>query len=110
MTTKKITLNNKTEVTEISKGTVLKRNGDLFMVTEVVREHIEDPIHDALFLSNPPKPWEVRRTRVEGKYSLTSLSTGSNYFLSAVPLVELLRKIREVGKFEVVEAIEFKEV
>jgi hypothetical protein len=109
MTTKKITLNTNKGITEIEKGTVLKGMGDLFIVTEVVREYTEDPIHDALFLSNPPKPYRFHGVRREAKYQLTSFSTGSNFFNSQDSLAELLRKICDNGKLQLVNSIEFKE-
>lgn len=109
MTTKKIVVADKKQIQEIEKGTVLKRFNDLFMVVEVVRERVEDPIHDALFLSNPPKPY-LRGRRVEGKYALVSLTTGANYFQSQDSLSELLRKIADTAKFEIVDGIEIKEI
>jgi hypothetical protein len=108
MTTKKITLSDK-KVTEIERGTVLKRGTDLFIVAEIQEERLDDPIHNALFLSHPPKPY-VRRERVEGEFTLISLSTGANYFRGVFPLQGLLRKISDHGRFEVVNSIEFKEV
>jgi hypothetical protein len=109
VTNKTITLNTKKGISEIEKGTILKGMGDMFIVTEVVREHSEDPIHDALFLSNPPKPYRFQARRVEGKYQLTSFSTGTNYFNGQDSLIGLLRKICDDGRFELVNSIEFKE-
>lgn len=109
MTNKKIVLADK-KVNEIEKGSVLKGLSDLFMVVEVVRESIEDPIHDALFLSNPPKPYFRAGKRIEGRFALVSLTTGSNFFNTQDSLTDLLRKITSHGRLSVVDGIEFKEI
>lgn len=105
-TSKKITFSTRKSVDEIEKGTILKGRGDLFIVSEVVREHKEDQIHDTLFLTHPPQQF-YRNT--EAKYQLTSFSTGGNYFEESNTLAGLLRQIDEDGRFEVVNSIEFVE-
>lgn len=109
VTIKRIVLNDKKEINEIKKGTILKRYNDLFIVTEVIKERVEDPIHEALFFSTTPRT-SLRKERVEGKYQLTSLSTGGSFFETQDSLQTLLRKISDNGRFEIVESIEIKEV
>jgi hypothetical protein len=108
MTTKKVTLADKKSIHQLEKGSVVKRNGDLFMVAEIERGS-RDPIHDALFFNTPPK-YAHRETSVnkESMYNLVSLTTGSLFYDNNFSLSTLLYKVSS-ARFEVVDSIEFKE-
>lgn len=111
MTTKTFTLTN-SKVKEISKGMLLKKNEDMFIVAEVARKQVEDSIHNALYNNKPynPTSYSYNPPKVhEAKYALISLGNGVNYFDSQLTLQELLMKVSRDGRFELVSSVEIIE-
>lgn len=108
MTNKQFNLKDTKDIKDINKGTILKRRGDLFIVAEVSKE--VDPIYDNLFGGNGYHYYKATKEKMKTEYALISFATGGNFFNSIGSLTDLLYKIRQDNKFEVVETIEFKEV
>ncbi len=135
MTSKKLKLRNSKDIKELKRGTMLKRNGDLFIVAEVARPYQHSSLdrapfggseiqkalygegnittattHDITTHGHGSTAGYSISTRRESEYTLISLATGSSFYGSIHKLNDLLVKIINTGGFEVVQSIEITEV
>ena len=112
-----ITVNLKNECIkdmEIKPSTILKKDGDLFIVSLVTEEKLPrvDPIEQALFYDNIANRGSYRGSRnsiPKSKYALISLSNGLNYFKTTLNKVEFKKRVSDCN-FKVVNHIEYTEL
>lgn len=123
MTQTTINLMETKPVSEIKKGTIVKKNGDMFIVAKVSEAQFKDFVEEALFHNSYPNshqrpqrstfnhgsPRDAVRNPPEAKHLLISLSTGSKFYPEFLTLNELLCRMNNAG-FVVVENVEIKEV
>lgn len=104
-----VTLKDSKSINEIQIGTILKKSGDLFIVSMISTEGREhDGIQRALFSSEKPSLYHCAKENYTS-VSLISLTTGISYFKSVGSLTDLHRKIVNKGRFEIVDSLEFIE-
>lgn len=132
MTMTKINLAEKKTVSEIKAGTVLKKNGDMFIVAKISEAQFSSTVDEALFGSRYdnshkepqqrrayyPSPssmitrrptTEAVRNPKEPKYVLISLTTGMKFYPEFLRLQDLLIRVSRAD-FEIVNSIEIQEV
>lgn len=132
MTMKQIKLAEKKVVNQIEKGTILKKNGDMFIVAKISEAQFNTVVDQALFsprydnshvqpkaerrytaqiVNNRPVPVPVEAVRnpQEAKYVLISLTTGGKFYPEFLTLDELLMRVSRAG-FEIVNSIEIQEI
>jgi hypothetical protein len=124
MTTKQINLMDKKPVHQIEKGTIVKKSGDMFIVSKISEAQFTSVVDDALFsprysqnnyhATSALRRQEERngmavRNPSEAKYVLISLSTGMKFYPEFLTLQELLMRMTRAG-FEIVNSIEIKEL
>ncbi|MEX3625135.1 hypothetical protein [Viridibacillus arvi] len=118
MTMTTINLMENKALDQIEKGTIVKKNDDMFIVAKISEAQFSSVVDDALF--NPRnvnfhhrinEPREMaRRNPEEAKYVLISLTTGMKYYPEFLTLPDLLMRMSKVKGFKLVEKVEIKEV
>ncbi|MEH7209542.1 hypothetical protein V7094_25575 [Priestia megaterium] len=120
MTTKTINVSDK-KVSEIEKGTFLKKGRDMYIVAKVSEAQFSSVVEDSLFspkynnshnratYATYGERGMAQRNPAEAKYVLISLSTGLKYYPEFLKLNELLMRVTNAG-FEVVSSVEITEV
>ncbi|MCY8228751.1 hypothetical protein MOC30_14270 [Bacillus spizizenii] len=116
MTKKSINVLKKKHVNSIESGTILKKDGDMFIVAKISEAQFTSVVDESLFgksynsLFAPTfADTPARRNPSEAKHVLISLSTGRKFFTDFMTLDQLLMQINRVG-FEKVLNMEIREV
>lgn len=106
--------NEKLNTMEIKPSTILKKDGDLFIVSLVTEEQSPrvDPIEQALFYDNIANRGSYRGNRnsiPKSKYALISLSNGLNFFKKTMNKVEFKNSVVDCN-FKLVNHIKYTEL
>lgn len=119
MTVTTIKLNKELQVTEIQKGTILKKNDDMFIVAKISEAQFNSVVEESLFGTNYNNSHNARQTFLpksqavrnpsEAKYVLISLTTGLKFYPEFLTLQDLFMRITKAG-FKIVNRIEITEI